>query len=69
MDSLTPKDHAEAVALFRAEIIGSLTCRELVRGELAEELRALVPQIRSSFAGRRVGGQVFGRHDRTEVES
>ena len=41
MDSLTPKDHAEAVALFRAEIIGSLTCRELVRGELAEELRAL----------------------------
>jgi len=41
MDSLTPKDHAEAVALFRAEVIGSLTCRELVRGELAEELRAL----------------------------
>jgi transposase InsO family protein len=41
MDSLTPKDHAEAVALFRAELIGSLTCRELVRGELAEELRTL----------------------------
>ena len=41
MDTLTPKDHAEAVALFRAEVIGSLTRRSFARGELAAELRAL----------------------------
>ena len=38
---LTPKDRAEEVALFRAEIIGALARRDLARGELAEELRAL----------------------------
>ena len=27
MDRLTPKDHAEAVALFRSEIVGALTNR------------------------------------------
>jgi hypothetical protein len=26
---LTPKDHAEAVAIFRSEIVGALTRREL----------------------------------------
>jgi len=31
---LTPKDHAEAVALFRAEIVGSLVRRELEHGDL-----------------------------------
>jgi transposase InsO family protein len=36
MSTLTPKDHAEAVALFRSEIIGALTRRELDRGELAQ---------------------------------
>lgn len=41
MDDLTPTDHAEAVALFRSEIIGQLTRRDLDRGELRAELRAL----------------------------
>ena len=40
-DPLVPTDHAEAVALFRSEIIGALCRRDLDRGELAEELRAL----------------------------
>jgi hypothetical protein len=41
---LRPRDHAEAVALFRAEIIGALVRRELNRGELAAALRALSQQ-------------------------
>ena len=41
MSELKPKDHAEAVALFRSEIIGALTRRELDRGELREELERL----------------------------
>lgn len=36
---LRPRDHAEAIALFRAEVIGSLTRRDLTRGGLAAELR------------------------------
>lgn len=40
-ETLAPKDFAEEVALFRAEIIGGLTRRDLARGELARELRAL----------------------------
>lgn len=40
-DSLVPRDHAEAVALFRAEIIGGLARCQLDRGELAAELRKL----------------------------
>jgi putative transposase len=38
MDSLTPKDHAEAVALFRSEVIGALVRRQLDRGELRAAL-------------------------------
>ena len=38
---LVVTDHAEAVALFRSEIIGSLCHRDLDRGDLAAELRAL----------------------------
>jgi len=38
---LAPTDHAEAVAIFRAEIIGALTRRELSAGELREELEEL----------------------------
>ena len=34
MKDLSPKNHAEAVALFRSEIVGALTRRELDRGEL-----------------------------------
>ena len=41
MDGLKPKDHAEAVALFRSEVVGQLVRRELDRGELREELRRL----------------------------
>jgi putative transposase len=39
--TLSPKDHAEAVAIFRSEIVGGLTRRELDRGELRRELLAL----------------------------
>ncbi|MCA9633891.1 MAG: DDE-type integrase/transposase/recombinase [Myxococcales bacterium] len=38
-DELTPRDHAEAVALFRAQVIGDLAARQLDHGELAAELR------------------------------
>lgn len=41
MPSLVPRDHAEAVALFRAEIIGALARSELSHGELAAEIRKL----------------------------
>ena len=40
-NSLVPRDHAEAVALFRAEIIGALARRVLDHGELAAELGTL----------------------------
>ncbi len=42
--SLAPKDHAEAVAVFRSQIIGALTHRELDRGELSELLAELSRQ-------------------------
>jgi putative transposase len=38
---ISPRDHAEAVALFRAEVVGSLVRRELDRGDLAAELTQL----------------------------
>jgi transposase InsO family protein len=41
MKPLVPKDRAEEVALFRSEVIGALTRRDLARGELATELEAL----------------------------
>jgi transposase InsO family protein len=41
MPSLVPRDHAEAVALFRAEIIGALARSELSHGEFAAEIRKL----------------------------
>jgi transposase InsO family protein len=44
MKDLSPKDHAEAVALFRSEIVGALTRRELERGELADALVELSKQ-------------------------
>jgi hypothetical protein len=40
-DSLVPRDHAEAVALFRAQVIGALTRSALDHGELAAEIRKL----------------------------
>lgn len=44
MSILVPQDHAEAIALYRSEIVGALTRRELGRGELAEALTALSQQ-------------------------
>ena len=44
-DELTPRDHAEAVAIFRAQVIGPLACRtDWTHGELAVALRALSAQ-------------------------
>ena len=41
-DELKPKDHSEAVALFRHALIGALCSRgDLAHGDLATELRAL----------------------------
>ncbi len=39
--TLVPKDHAEEVALFRSEIVGALSRKDLVHGELAESFREL----------------------------
>lgn len=41
MSTLAPQDHAEAIALFRSEIIGALTRRDLDRGELAQAFAQL----------------------------
>lgn len=41
LEELKPKSRSEAVALYRAEIIGSLTKRDLDHGELQQELEAL----------------------------
>ena len=44
MDAFQPKDRAEAIALFRSQVIGPLTVRELSHGELTVELEALSRQ-------------------------
>lgn len=54
MDTLKPKDHAEAVALFRSEIVGALTRRELDHGELRHELR-LLSRKRYRMPGSKLG--------------
>jgi transposase InsO family protein len=41
---LGPTDHAEAVAIYRATVIGPLMHRVLAHGQLADELRALSEQ-------------------------
>jgi len=44
-DELTPRDHAEAMAIFRAQVIGGLVCRaDWTHGELATALRTLAVQ-------------------------
>lgn len=40
-EPLEPKNHAERVAIFRAQVIGQLVARKLIRGELRTELEAL----------------------------
>lgn len=45
MDAFNPKDRAEAIALFRSQIVAPLTVRELDHGELAEELSRLSRQL------------------------
>jgi transposase InsO family protein len=44
MDVLDPKDHGEAVALFRSEVVGVLTRLDLPRGELAARLEMISQQ-------------------------
>ena len=44
MDSLTPKSHAEAVAVFRHGLIGALTQAEMTRGQLSAALAGLSAQ-------------------------
>lgn len=44
MSTIAPQDHAEAIALFRSEIIGALTRRELDRGQLIQALTELSQQ-------------------------
>lgn len=39
--SLLPRDHAEAIALFRADVVGAVARREMTRGELAEAIRKI----------------------------
>jgi putative transposase len=43
-ETLGPKDHNEATAIFRSEIVGALCRRDLVRGELKQALRVLSEQ-------------------------
>ena len=40
-EQLSPKTHAEAVAVFRHGVIGALTQAEMDRGQLAEALKDL----------------------------
>jgi transposase len=44
MEKLVPKNHAEAVAIFRSQVIGTLVHRALPRGELRAELKQLSQQ-------------------------
>lgn len=41
MKNLSPKDHGEAVALFRMQLLGPLLNRDFERGELLAELRRI----------------------------
>lgn len=52
LTDLKPKDRAEAIALFRSEIIGSVARRDLKHGALEHALRELSQQrFRSPFSG------------------
>lgn len=60
---LAPKDHAEAVAVFRSELVGSLTRRELDHGELHAAFVAL-----SKESYRLPGADVTRRFSVTTLE-
>lgn len=45
MKEIKVKDHAEDVAIFRSEIVGALTRRELPRGALMAEFRKLAKEL------------------------
>ena len=62
--ALIPRDHAEAVALFRAELVGPLARREFDRGGLAaalRELAAIACRPPGSRATRRFGVSTYER--------
>jgi len=44
-DTLVPRDHAEAVALFRSQVIGGLVCAQLKRGQLRKALKQLSQEL------------------------
>jgi transposase InsO family protein len=44
MQNLSPKNHAERVAIFRHSVVGSLVARDFTHGELRTELEALSHQ-------------------------
>jgi putative transposase len=44
MKSLSPKNHAERVGIFRNSVVGALVVREFTHGELRAELQALSEQ-------------------------
>lgn len=44
MESLSPKNHAERVGIFRNSVVGSLVVREFAHGQLRAELEALSRQ-------------------------
>lgn len=44
-NALQPKDHAELVALFRAQVLGPVLHRDLLRGELKAELEVLSKRV------------------------
>lgn len=48
---LRPRDPAEVIALFRAEIVGAIARREMTRGELAEAIRAIGTSSRVKCVG------------------
>lgn len=62
-DPLTPKDQAERTALFRSEIVGALTRRQLDRGELRAEFIALAER-----AFRPPGHEITRRFSVTTLE-
>lgn len=63
-DALAPKDHAEAVAIFRMQVIGPLLSRDFTsHGELAAAIRELSRVLRRPPASR-----ITRRYSRTTIE-